>query len=300
MIYLLVGENSFTRQRALAAILAEFDGDIQTLEGSEVTLRDLPDLFQSATLFGDRRLVVIKDLSEHSSIWNELPDWLERIADDTTVVFVETKPDRRTAAFKALKKEGIIKEFPNWNDRDQSTAEQWLVDEAATLGLMLDKKCAHRIVERVGLDQHRLVSAIEKLLIADQPVTIDLIDLLIDADPSANAFLLFELALSGHQAAIVSQIEQLRAVEDPYRVFGLLTSQVFQLSAVYVTDSQQASREFGVHPYVAKKLHASAGRLTKAKLRTIIDAFHQSDIDMKTTSTDPWLLVERALLATTQ
>ena len=100
MITLLIGENSFEIQRALDDIIADFDGNVEKIEGSELQVSQLPDIFMGGSLFADKRLVVIRNLSENKSVWPVLGDWTDKISDDIHVVLVDAKPDKRTSTYK--------------------------------------------------------------------------------------------------------------------------------------------------------------------------------------------------------
>ena len=111
MITLLVGDNSFEIRRALDHIIESFDGQVEKVDGSTLEVKQLPDLLMGATLFAEKRLVVIKDLSENTGLWTTLVDWLPRLSEDTHLVLVEEKPDKRTKTFKELQKIAKVKEF---------------------------------------------------------------------------------------------------------------------------------------------------------------------------------------------
>src|SRR5664280_1253944 len=96
VITLLVGENSFEIQRALDAIISDFDGNVEKIEGSELQVSQLPDIFMGVSLFADKRLVVIRNLFENKAVWPVLGDWTDKISDDIHLVLVEPKPDKRT------------------------------------------------------------------------------------------------------------------------------------------------------------------------------------------------------------
>ena len=134
MITLLVGENSFEVQQALRAIVHTFDGVVEKIDGSELDLKQLPDLLMGGTLFADKRLVVIKQLSDNKAIWPVLGDWLPRISDDIHLVLVDSKLDKRTKSYKDLQKVAVMTEYPAWSDRDISKAEQWVAGEAKSIG----------------------------------------------------------------------------------------------------------------------------------------------------------------------
>lgn len=295
MITVLTGENSFEINEALQEIVAAFDGQAERIDGSTLELKDIPDLLMGGTLFATQRLVIIKDLSSNKMVWEKLPEWLPRLSDDIHLVLVDAKPDKRTTAYKELKKQADLKEFMSWTDKDRGLAEQWVIARATNQGLSLDKKLAHQLVERVGLDQWQLASALEKLSLLDE-VTTETIEATIDASPSENVFLLFETALEGKTKQIHDMIRTLELTEDPYQVFALLSSQAFQLLAVAAAKAgDNPAKDFAIHPYVASKLSRHAKRLGANGAGRIVKVFAQTDADLKLSKAEPWLLIEKAL-----
>jgi len=297
MITLLTGDNSFELNEALKRLIAAFDGRAERIDGSSLEFKNLPDLLMGGTLFADKRLVIIKDLSQNSSVWEKLPEWLPRISDDIQLVLVDEKPDKRKTAYKEIKKHADIKEFTTWGDRDYPAAEAWLGKQASGLGLDLDKKVVRHIVERVGLDQWQLASALEKLQSLED-ITLESINNTIDANPSENVFMLFETALDGHTAKVHAMIRTLELIEDPYKLFALLSSQAFQLAGVAsAAAGDNASKDLAIHPFVASKLSRHAKKFGRSGSAKLVRAFAQADADMKLSRGDPWLLIERALLS---
>lgn len=306
MIYFLTGENSFEVQEAVQATIAAWvKAHPSTLsgpeykEGSDLALRDLPDLLTAATLFSDERFIVIKNLSENTAAWQALTGLLPRLSADITLVIVEAKPDKRTTQFKALKAVSNYQEFPAWTERDTVKAEAWVSEEATKQSVSLSKPLIRLLVARVGVDQWQLRFALEKisLVAGEEAVTESQLVALIESSPTENVFGLFETALRGDSQQLHQMLATLELVEDPYRVFGLLSSQVFQLAAVSNADQgDNPASEFGIHPFVASKLSASAKRLRKQDVVKMVNAFAQADADLKSSRGEPWLLIERALL----
>ncbi len=295
MITLLTGDNSFEIREATQVIVADFDGTPERIDGATLELRQLPDLLMGGTLFADKRLVIISDLSSNASLWQKLSDWLPRVSDDVHLVLIDAKPDKRTASYKALKEVAAVKEFLAWGDRDQMKAEQWLDARAKTQKIQLDKKSVHHIVNRVGLDQWLLANALETLSLLDD-ITPEAINQTIIANPSENIFELFETALNGDRAALQNTLRTLELQEDPYATFALLSSQAFSLAAVtYADDAQNPAKDFAIHPFVVSKLIRHAKRLGKPAVSKIMKQFAQTDADMKLSKAEPWLLIERLL-----
>ena len=172
MITWLVGENSFEVREALKSIEAKFDGTPERIDGTELTLAQLPDVLMGISLFVAERLVVIQDISRNASIWEKLPEWLPRINDAIHVVFIDAKPDKRTTSYKALKAAATVEEFAPWTDRDTQKAEQWVKARVQQYHLGVDAATVQHLVRRVGLDQWRLSQALDTLSLLDT-VTID-------------------------------------------------------------------------------------------------------------------------------
>lgn len=297
MITVLTGSNSFEVDQALSAMIATFEGIPEKIDGESLELRQLPDLLMGSSLFADKRLVIIKELSQNATIWEKLPDWLERVSDDIHLVLVDERPDKRTTTYKALKQGAVLKEFAEWTDRDRSTAEAWVMTQAKERGIEVDTKTTRHLVERVGVDQWQLASALEKLSLTDG-VTEEVIDTIIEANPAENVFQLFELALDGQAKKLHGVLATLELTEEPYKLFALLCSQAFQLAAVAnAGPGDSPSKDFAIHPYVASKLSRHAKRLGRSGARKVITVFAQADADMKLSRGDPWLLIERALIA---
>ena len=297
MITLLIGENNFEVTRAIQTLVADFEGVAEKIDGSELETRQLPDLLAGATLFADKRLVIIKNLSDNKSMWTNFVDFIPRVSDDIHLVIVEPKPDKRTKTYKDLQKVAQIQEFKVWGERDDRIAEEWVVKEAGSLGFELDKKSAQALVRQLGVDQWQLYRALEKLSVVDT-VTPDVIADIIEANPTENVFYLFDAALKGNGAKVRQMVATLQLAEDPYRLFGLLSGQVFQLVALVVGEkpSNEIAKDIGVHPYALSQLAPHAKSLNKAKVKKIVDAFAEADADMKTLGIEPWILLERALL----
>lgn len=297
MITVLAGENSFENERILERIIAEFSGEPERIDGEALEMARLPDLLIGLSLFSSQRLVIIKNMSANKPLWSALENWMSRASEDIHLVLVDAKPDKRTKTYKLLQKMAAIHESKLWTDRDTLQAEQWVVQEAKKLGKTLDKKSAHTLVAWVGVDQWALYQALQKLTVLDQ-VNPEVIKKIIEPHPNENAFLLFETALKGDGQKVAALLRGLEKTDDPYRLFGLLSGQAFQLAALSVAGVPDATvaSDLGVHPFVISKLRPLAKRVEKTGAKKIIEIFAEADTALKTSVGDPWLLIERALV----
>jgi DNA polymerase-3 subunit delta len=300
MITVFTGDNSFEIERALSARVAAFDGAAEKLDGSTLELKQLPDLLMGGTLFASSRLVVIRGLAENKSLWTDFSDWIGRVSEDVQLVLVEAKLDKRTKTYKELKAAADVQEYAAWTERDGAKAEQWVAAEAQAQGVALDRKSVQLLVARVGIDQWGLYHALQKLSVLEV-VTPQVIEEVIELSPTENVFNLFEAALRGNGGQVQQMVATLALNEDPYRLFGLLSGQAFQLAALSVADGDaNVAKDVGAHPFALSKLAPYAKKYGHAGGRKVIAAFAEADSGMKNSVGEPWLLIERALMKITQ
>ena len=296
MITVLVGDDSFAISEHLKTAEGKFAGTAERIDGASLTLRDLPDVLMGSSLFSDQRLVIIRDLSQNSTLWPDLPDWLPRVSDDIHLILVESSVDKRTRTYKVLKEQADVHELKAWTVQDQPKAETWVVAQAKHRGLALDAATIRFFVQRVGPDKWALSQALEVISHLDSPISRAGIESVIEAHPSENIFALLETALSGNTRKVKSMIEVLEVKEDPYALFALLSSQVVQLLALaYAEAGDTPEKDFGIHPFVASKLKRLADRLGRNQTSRIGGIIAETDAEMKTSRAEPWLLLERAL-----
>ncbi len=293
MIRVLTGENDFMRSQAVTTLIAEFDGDVERVDGDHLDAAGLADILNGQTLFASRRFVIIRQLSENKPLWDTLADKIDTVSDDTTIVLIEPTLDKRSRGYKALRTIATIQEFTPWTTYNIREAVTWVSEYAASKGVSLTEKQSALVVQRVGVDQWQLHHAIEKLSLAG-PIDESIISTVIDAAPDDNVFALFETALRGDMTALEQQLAQVTSSQDPFRVFGLLSSQLLQLSALVASggaSTQNVARDIAASPYVLAKLEPYAARMSMSQIRSMLQDAAATDVQMKSIAIDPWLIV---------
>lgn len=300
MVITFTGENSFeiaAAIRQLSNVFAAKHGvnAIERVDGEQLTPTNLPDLLQGVSLFAPARLVIIKGLAASKTVLEALPDALAKAAEETTVVISESNLDKRTKLYKFLKSKSQFKEFSNLSDGQLCT---WLAKQAEQLGGEIKNAQAQYLLARAGRDQWRLASEIQKLVDFSPIVTKEAIDLLVDATPEGTAFELLDAALAGDAKRAGQILSAIKSQDDPYKLFGLLASQVFSLSLLASSagrSSEAVAKDAKIHPFVAKKMQPLARRLGETGVREISKSVATCDRQLKNTSVDPWTLVQLCL-----
>ena len=105
MIKVFHGENRLQAEKAIVEYLGR---DYETIEGDNLTLADLPNIFWGTSLLGSSQAFLIKDILSNKAIANEIPTYLDT---NYKVAIWETKIDTRSSIYKILKNKVEIVKF---------------------------------------------------------------------------------------------------------------------------------------------------------------------------------------------
>lgn len=300
MIILLTGTNGYAMRQTLDTLVGNFLNKngahaLERVDGESFDAARVPELLQGASLFASERLVLLRDASKNKSLWEALGEWTDRVPKEVVLVLIESAPDKRTRTYKQLQKHGRLQDFA---DMSESELARWANKVATEQGASLDTAAANHLVRQVGTDQWRLRNELEKLIAYDPAITVESINAMVEPSPQATAFELLDAALAGNGAKTREILARLKASEDPYKLFGLLVSQVQTLALVASAQAKPAeaiAKEASVHPFVVRKMQAAARRIQGNRLKEVIEAVARTDTQMKSTGFDPWLLLEQCL-----
>ncbi len=113
MLKIFTGEDRLSAQAAIQKFLG---AKYEVIEGANLTPELLPSIFLGASLFAENRAILIRDLSENTPVYAELPQYLQT---PHSVAIFETKLDKRLATYKAIKDQIEILDFPAPRDSNQ-------------------------------------------------------------------------------------------------------------------------------------------------------------------------------------
>lgn len=295
MIILLTGDNIYEIDQELGRIIDAHTGEAEVLGADSVTPASLTDIFMGVSLFSQERLVVLRHASSNSALWEALGPWLERDT-ATTLVLVEPRLDKRTKIYKQFVAQADVRSFTAWGERDTAVAEKWLQTEAKRRSVVLDPQAAREIVRRRGVEQYQLINTLEQLVVFET-ITASVVVEHLEEVPQENVFALLAAGVAGDTKKVHSMIETLKLTNDPYMTMGLLASQVVALSGlVLASGADDVAKDLGVSPYVLRNLQTSARGMDRQKLRAVVQALGAADIGLKTSTVDPWVQIEAALV----
>lgn len=105
MIKVFYGDD---RVKANAEIKKILGSDYEIIDGADLVLTDLPNIFLGASLFADTRNILIRDFTANKLIYAELKNYLNT---PHNIILLETKLEKNLAIYKELKNLIEFKEF---------------------------------------------------------------------------------------------------------------------------------------------------------------------------------------------
>ncbi|TAH35699.1 DNA polymerase III subunit delta [Candidatus Saccharibacteria bacterium] len=297
MIQLLTGENSYEIRARRNRVMAEFreahgETAVKAVDGTTVTKDDLPQLLQGIDLFSPEQLVVIDDVNAQKEVWEALETYLVNASD---VLLIAPTADKRTRTYKWLQKNAEVSDLKPFQGLP---LEQWLRTQARDKGIDMEANVARYMIEYTAGDQWSLVHDVEKLALSGKTVTAELIRELLIPNPTSSAFDLLDAALNKKSDQVAKLLDGVRAQEDPYRFFGLLSNQIFAVLIVAAAGNRQhdtIAKESALHPFVVKKTQPLARKLSAHDRKRLAEVAAITDMQLKSSGQDPWVLITAAL-----
>ena len=308
MIYLIHGENAYVQEQELQKITQTVGLAPERIDVDILTLNALADIVRGGSLFTEKRLVVIRELSSDATLFSKLAEWAGEVPDETTIVLLERKLDKRTKAYKAIIKAAKVIAADPLTERDMRMAEEWLNKLATQRSVPISLGQVRQMIERSLIagekvssrivDQMQLAHAL-KALAGAKEVTDDMIATVLPQAIGDTVFDMLDIAARRESARLDALLADMARTEDGHRVLAMLSGQWAQLAAVATLGgaSQSIATELGLHPFVAKKMQETAGQFVMNDIRTLTQLIADLDVDTKTSHVTPWDAVYRFLYA---
>ena len=201
-----------------------------------------------------------------------------------------------SAKAKSIIKNSTAKEFKLLKEGDSGAAVSWLVGwSESSRGVKLGRPAAAELVGRVGFDQGMLVGELDRLLSLGGDFGVDAVRRYTPDRIESKVFGILEAAIRRDYVTVLNEIQILKMTSDPYSFLGLITSQLVQFAGVSSSsDVAKVSADLKLNIYALKS--AQRVGMDGARLERAVGAVAEVDYKMKTTSADPWGLVELALV----
>lgn len=292
MIVTLSGSNAFRLQAELQqrmqAFVAQYtDMGLERLDGEEASYDRMREALQSLPFLAAKKLVVLHSPSVNKQFVEHAEALLGDIADTTDVIIIEPKLDKRLSYAKYLQKKTT---YIACDELDENGLSRWLADQAKAAGGSLSMADARQLVERVGANQQRLSTELDKLLLHNKTVSRQTIELLTDKTPQSTIFELLDAAFAGNPKKAMQLYEEQRDLRvEPQQIIAMLAWQLHVLAVVVAAggrDPAAVAKDAKINPYVVRKTAGIARRVTAKEIRQLISQTLTLDVRLKSEGID--------------
>jgi len=303
MIYLFYGEDRYRLQQRLSAIMTSHQGSAGDMNISKISEKydfaTIKNEAESLPFLSDKRLLIVSNIlkSKDKTLTTNLAKWLGTLVTDNDLVFVEDEaPDQRTSLYKTLAKVGKIEIFAELKPFE---AINWIKTQVTSKGATIDADAASQLQLYCGSDLARLSNEIDKLVSYGKHISKVNVEKLVDAGFFNTIFELTDaLSEKKSKRALELLTKTLDSGENEIYLVSMLARQVRNLLIVKdlsehrLSESEIVSKTH-LHPFVIKKSLAQSRNFTKNQLLALHGNLANLDLAMKSTSTDPRVLLTK-------
>lgn len=289
MIYTLTGRNDFLLAQKLRQLTQNFiqthgDYELERIEGREVDFQHIRERLESLPFLAEKKCIVLDQPGKNTDFLAGYEQVLPGVSEAVDVLLVEPQLDKRTSYAKFIKKHTEYLEF---NALDEARLVNWVQAEVKRVGASMSASDARFLVQRVGLDQHRLHNEVEKLAAYDSAISRITIELLCEPTPQSSIFELMDAAFAGNVVRALSLYDDQRAQKvEPQLILGMMVRQLHIIALVATAppalSKETIGKDAGLHPFAVQKSQAAAQKLGLARIRTYISELRDLDRLQKT------------------
>lgn len=309
MIFLIVGPDTYRARERVRALRDKFEREVDasglnvhTINGATLTETEISHAFDSSPLLARRRFIVIDNLLKnkgkkvHEAVLKRLEEERDEATGNIVVLYEEQPPTGGSPLFQWLMKNARAQTF---NHLSGSALRAWLKQYAEVRGRTLVSAAEDEFLSLHNNDLWGLVNDFNKVdssLPVGSPIT--------DADVRAmcvdgyndDIFALVDAVVAGDTKNASSvMMDHITNGLSPQQLVALLEKQLSVLIRIQSGDLAPA----GVHPYVVKKLSASARQTSKEKIIEAYRLLSELDISLKSSAIPPQTLLLQYLAHTT-
>ncbi|MDO8531703.1 MAG: DNA polymerase III subunit delta [Dehalococcoidia bacterium] len=312
MLYVLHGEDAYSRRQALEAIrtgLGPADALITNttvLDGASVSVSQIKQACETVPFLSSHRLVIVEGLLERfeerntdrrrgrkggasadSAEWVPFAEYLPTVPPTTVAVLVDGEL-KRNPLLRALSKAAQAQEF---RPLRFDALLGWIGERVAHQGGTIEPQAARLLAELVGPDLWQITQEIDKLLTFTRgdPVREADVQALVSNARDANVFSLVDAVMDRRSALALRLLEHLLGQgENPTRLLGMvarqarlvLLAQDLQARSVPAADM---GRRLGIHSeYPLRKTLEQARAVPPRRAIVLLERLLETELAMKT------------------
>ena len=304
-ITLIQGGEELLADRAISeAIAASIDATVTQLSADTLELGQITDAL-APSLFGDARIIVIKEIQDLASDLNEeIISYLDNPDEGVTLVLWHKGGVKGKALLERIKKSKphLITVEPLKKESDKV---EFVRSEFARLGRTIDSGAVQAIVDALGSDMRELSGVCSQLasdVTPGTPINVEHVAKFQRGRVETTGFDVADAVLEGKtDLALVTLRQALDTGVDPVMIISAIAGSLRTLAKV--SGANRGSKSFelaaslGLPPWQIDKARRQLAGWSPASLAGAVVALSQADADIKGAASDPIYALERSVIA---
>ena len=293
-VYLLTGEENYYidvvsdyfEENVIDPSVRDFDQTV--VYGRDVDMATVISTAKRYPMMSPIHLVIVKEAQDIAvKEWELLANYLQQPSPQSVLVFCyrHKKLDKRTAAYKAIDKTGVVYESPRIYDNQ---VPAWISREVGAHGYSIGDKAAAMLAEYLGTDLGKIANELGKLyplLPAGGAITEQLIEDQIGISKDYNIFEL-QKAIGRRDPLMCNRIVNYFAAnpkKNPIQqVLPLLYSYFLKIMIYHQLENKSdAAKALGCPPSFVSDYATAAHNFPLGKLASCIGYLYETDLRSK-------------------
>lgn len=293
-VYLLTGEenyyidvvSNYFEEEVIDPSLRDFDQTV--VYGRDVDMATVVSTVKRYPMMSPVHLVLVKEAQDiDTRQWDRLAAYLQQPSDRSVLVlcYRHKKLDKRTAAYKAIDKVGVVYESPRIYDNQ---VPSWILREVAAHGYTITDKAAAMMAENIGVDLGKIANELSKLyplLPQGGAITEQLVEDQIGISKDYNVFEL-QKAIGRRDPVMCNRIVNHFAAnpkKNPIQMMLPLLYGYFLKIMFYhqLENKSDAAKVLGCAPSFVQDYALAARNYPLGKLATCIGYLYETDLRSK-------------------
>lgn len=266
----------------------------------------LIDFCDQYAILSDRKLAVVKKSGlfksgrkgDVASDTAKLISYINNGSPGTCLIFIEEEVDGRLKITDAVKKSGLVVEFPVQKSADLAV---WIKRIINANGKVIDGDAVYHLLDLCEHDMTQLHTEVEKLLMytaeRDRVVKED-VDVICTKTVKSKVFDLIDALVAKNAAKALLYLDELLFLKEPVpRILLMMGRHFRQLieATLFIKKGCRKNELAGLmklHPYAAEKLYKQAVEADIPKLKKALKNCLEADVAIKTGKMPPRTAVE--------
>jgi len=307
MIIFFYGQDSFRISQKTKEIIDKYQEkhktglNLKIIDKDNIEEVDIVSTFSLNSMFGEKKLIILKDLLKNKEIQDIILAQAKTIAPvDSDTIFLITEKEfkdtfKKTKFFKFLEKNSKIQEF---KPLSKVELNKWILNIFKQSNFKFEKGVPEKLIEYIGNDLWSLSNEINKILIfkqAEKEIKLEDIEFLIKPKFEANIFNTIDQLARGKRKPFLNMVHiHLDNGDQPLYILSMIVFQLRNLIIAKELVSHPGQRDLvlkslGINPFVLRKVSSISDGLDLAKLKTLYQKVFNLDNKIKIGEIEPIL-----------